>query len=206
MRVFKSCVRLLGIFSSLLLLMHCASYSSFQTANTVEKGQIAGSGGIGKNHLADELYGDVSVRVGAGDSLDIGARFNYTVFGSSVLTIDGKRQLYTKVDNVKAAVGFSVAQVFADDLGVAFQVPFYLSIASHQEHLTFYVSPRAIYYLDCRQSAEYNNSTFGAGQTMGIKIGNRFSLMPEWGVLYGRHDDAWKLNNFFSVGIGLNIP
>lgn len=204
MMIVKYATFLIG-FSLLAILTSCASYSSFQTARTVEKGTLAGSLGAGNNYLGDEGFVDIKLRAGIADSADLGATFNYTMWGSTVIGLDFKKQLKTKGQEFQVALGGAISSVSGDDQGLALHLPAYISRHSPNEKLTVYLNPRLLYYFDLNDDAEYDNSGFAVANSLGLKFGNRISLMPEWGLLYGRHNVTMKVNNFFGVGLAHRI-
>ncbi len=206
MKTYSTCL-FISVLLAPLLLINCVSYSSYQTARTLPTGKVSGSAGLGYNYLGDESFVDIALRAGLGDSIDIGAKFNYTGFGSAHFMLDMKKEMSNKLPNFHTAVGVGLSSVMADDLGLAVHLPVYFSFHSPNQKLTLYLNPRAFYYLDLRDELEreFNNSSLAAGNTVGLKLGNKFSIMPEYSFFVGKHDDEVKLNTLFSVGLGFNV-
>ena len=192
-------------FGSLLYFTSCVSYSSFQSARTLEKGKVSISVGAGSNERAEEGYGDVAFRVGVEDSLDMGLKFNSTSFGSILVMLDVKKQLPSQSKNISNAVGFGVSPVFDDEEGVAFHIPAYISFHSTNDFFTTYINPRVFYYMDFLKADGFNNSGLGYGNSLGFKIGKKFAVMPEWSFFVAKYQDEAELNNFFSIGLGWNV-
>ncbi|WP_421874801.1 hypothetical protein [Marinoscillum sp.] len=197
--------RLLFVLLAPLTLMHCASYSSFQTAKTLEKGELSGSVGLGNNYLGEEPFVDIALRTGVADDMDVGAKLNVTNYGSSMALVDMKKQLSAGDGPVYHAVGLGAGFIFSDDKGVAIHLPYYLSLHSADNLWTFYTNPRALYFIDGDQEDEFQNTGPGLGSSFGIKVGRKFSLMLEYGFVYGQYDGENHFNNLLSGGIGINI-
>lgn len=190
------------------LLINCTSYSSFQTARTLPQGKVSGTAGLGYNYLGEESFVDLALRVGLEDSVDIGLKANFTNWGSTLIMGDIKKQLATQSPNFNSALGIGLSAVTADDEGVALHFPAYFSFHSSNQKLALYLNPRVFYYLDLRNSQErsHNNSGLGAGNSVGLKLGNRFAIMPEYSFFVGQYNDELKVNNLFSVGLGFRVP
>lgn len=201
-------VTFLGIVCliALMLSLHsCVSYSSFQTAQTTEKGQIAGTAGFGYNEEGEEFYYDLGIRYGFSDSVDIGFKYNRTIDGGTLVLADAKMEVRTKTPGFYQAVGFGVSPIFNQQEGLAFHAPYYASFETIGKKLTFNINPRAIYLIDMRENPENSNTGLGFGGTVGFKIGKKVSIMPEFSILGGQYDGKFEINNFMSVGLGINV-
>lgn len=188
-----------------ILLSNCASYSSFQTARTTDQGELSATGGIGYHEEGNESFVNMSVRYGLADSLDIGVTYNQTHNGSTLVLGDIKLTVKSNSPGFHHAVGFGISPLLNEYEGLAFHAPYYASFHTPGEKLAFYVNPRAIYYIDWRPAEEGSNTGLGFGTSFGLKIGRKFSLMPEWSFLAGQFNEAFEMNNLLSVGIGINL-
>ncbi|WP_421892434.1 hypothetical protein [Marinoscillum sp.] len=190
------------------LLINCASYSSFQTARTLPQGKVSGTAGLGYNYLGEESFVDLALRVGLKDSVDIGLKANFTNWGSSLIMGDLKKQLATSSPNFSSALGLGFSAVTADDEGMALHVPAFFSFHSTNQKLALYLNPRVFYFFDLRNSEDrsHNNSGPGVGNSVGLKLGNRFAIMPEYSFFVGQYNDELKVNTLFSVGLGFRVP
>lgn len=186
-------------------LTSCVSYSSLQTAKTVEKGKLAGSVASGNNSEAEETFHQVYLRAGIAERTDFGTAINYTPLSNTLIMLDVKHMLKTKDSSFNMSIGGGISPIFGDDHGLALHLPYYFSLHSNNEKLASYFTPRFFYYFDLDKESDYNNSGFGLGSSFGIKFGNRFSIMPEWSFVYGRHNNSLKFNTLFSIGLGHRI-
>ena len=182
-------------------LINCASLSSFQTANTLEKGEMSATLGSGYNHLAEETYGDVGIRYGVGNQSDLGIKYNKTGLGSQVLLVDYKKQI-SDDEKLKTAFGFGVSPLWDGDDGVALHLPYYWSMHSSTNLFSIYANPRLLYYISADDQSQ---SSLGLGNSLGLKIGKKLSVMPEWSFVMGEPRGSFDVNHLFSIGVGFNV-
>ena len=188
----------------LWLLSSCASYSSFQTAQTTELGELAVAGGIGYHEEGNEPYLNLSARYGLADSIDIGIGYNQTQNGSTLIMGDVKLRVKSNSPGFHHAVGFGLSPVLYQNEGLIFHAPYFASFHTPNEKISVYANPRVLYYIDMRQEAE-SNTGLGFATSFGMKLGRKFSVIPEWSFVAGQFEDAFEINNLISIGIGINL-
>ena len=197
-RAFCFLISLAGI----CLQMGCASFGSYQTAQTIEKGKVSVTGGLGNNTEPNEAFLHFQLRTGIGDSTDIGLSQNFTGNGSTVTMLDIKRQINTQSSQFKSAFGGGIGAVYNDEGGVVLQIPTYFSYHSKNDLLAIYCNPRGFLYID---TAYDENTGLGFANSFGVKIGKKFAAVPEWSMMMGRYDGSFEVTHLLSVGLGFNI-
>ena len=183
----------------------CASYASFQTAQTTSNGELSATGGIGYHEEGEEPHLNLSMRYGLADSVDIGVVYNQTQNGSTLVMADVKLSVKSNSPGFHHAVGFGVSPIFNEYEGLAFHAPYFASFYTPHERLAVYLNPRLIYYIDMRDNPENSNTGLGFGTSVGLKIGKKFSVLPEWSFLAGQFDNRFEVNNLLSIGFGINV-
>ncbi len=180
-----------------VLQVGCASFSTMQTAEVLEKGKsqtTIGGGSYSSKAFSSAVsssvkesdvslpYFEVSYRRGVTDKIDVGGKI--TLIGTAV--IDGKYQLYDG-ETFDAAVGAGLGYLSIESgtdnnksksTIIDAIIPLYLS-AKVSPSFTPYISPK---YVLRSISGSTSGSTGIVGATGGVKIGDTWGLYAEYGI------------------------
>lgn len=160
----------------------CASYSTLQTATTLDKGEIQVGAGSAFDAQERMFAPEVGVRYGLIDRLDLGVKY---VFPSLVFG-DLKFQVLKGPVDIAADAGISYFQHNATGLGEFRMIGFYPMLLVGQEH--WYTGVKSVFvsasgetdikYFESYQFGGYSSTNFVLGASLGEKV--RF--LPELNV------------------------
>ncbi|RME64014.1 MAG: hypothetical protein D6778_08700 [Nitrospirae bacterium] len=204
--------KLLGLFYLVLLTVGCASFSNFQTAETLEPGKTSFGAGVTATTVSPEpqvedvyyesityITPEMSFRYGAAEHFDIGARL-YTSLPIGLI-VDGKFQfLDTKSFDAAAGLGVSYSGIEINDNSIRFLdlYPALLFTYHLSEGLSTTLAPRVIVRNISSDTAGDETQTI-PGATLTLAIGKRVQFMPEVG--YYQSSDV----KFINYGVGINF-
>ena len=197
-------------FFAALLLQSCVSTSALQTARVTPKGEVAWGVGVlfpkaeliaGDSTDFQSFAGEVSIRYGITDKLDVGGKL--TLIGTG--GVDAKYQFLGDEESTFAgSVGLG-AGYLSIDLGGGSTTIIDLTIPTYFSYhpitaVALYASPRFIY----RNFPGASNTFFGG--IGGIRLGGKkFGVFGEYVFLNSSKKDTNSNQTQFNVGIGVNF-
>jgi hypothetical protein len=199
---------LLLMSTTSLFLSGCMSLSSYQTADTIENNEVEWSASVAQSYVPlsgpDEDFDDgesivtpeVSVRIGVGESTDIGIK----LYAFSAV-FDVKHQ-FVKSEKYSSAFGMGLSYVsFDSDSSFTDLYPAYYHTIYHNPQLSSTISPRVIarfYGSDDSNDDDGNVVMPGIVYTLDYKVkDSRVSLRPEIGV--------YKFDDYYLGHFGFGI-
>lgn len=182
----------MGLISALLvagLLSSCISFSTLQSVETLDPGEVSVSAGLSILGAEDDNVGalpEVGMRIGLTDRIDVGAK----LFLSLAVFVDGKVELIQKPLTVSLDMGYSTFTLKSGDGDTKNRTDgFYPMLMVGQKHWYAAVKPMFI-----RSTGELGifgttsnytvPSLMGTDLVVGAVLGKRFRLIPEVNFLF----------------------
>ncbi|MCF7808187.1 MAG: hypothetical protein K9M49_00200 [Candidatus Marinimicrobia bacterium] len=176
------------------MLTSCISFSTLQSADTLDAGQMslsAGASVLGADEDNAGLLPEVGLRLGVNDRVDVGAK----LFMPLALFVDAKVELIQKPVIVSLDVGYSTFTLTSGAGETKHRtVGLYPMLIAGQKHWYVGVKPmfvRSEGEIDLLGSTSSQDVTalLATDVVFGAVIGNRFRFIPEVNILFPASDD-----------------